>query len=298
MENCPNNPQASLQERKMAPTGMMKHHLRLRGGGDNDDADERNEAEAEFARRRKRHYYNYTVKQKISIVQAAYSRPNYVYKFARKEGMARASDIRKWKGHLGKLKAKALKNPHAKTCNMGPKVLDVAFEEETKDWILEQRDKDIPVRTQDIINHVIQVRPNFRGGIKNRLISWVYKFLARHGMSIRRVTRVGQKLSGHLKEVQDDAAAAIRKRIAVGGTLHGIDMKYFINMDQTAVYFEMKSNTTVHEVGARTVSVRESGSNSKRATIVLAVAADGTKLPPFVVFKGKCHVDLFEKCFY
>jgi hypothetical protein len=32
--------------------------------------------------------------------------------------------------------------------------------------------------------------------------------------------------------------------------------------------------------------VRESGSNSKCATICLAVAADGTKLPPFVVFKG------------
>jgi hypothetical protein len=95
-------------------------------------------------------------------------------------------------------------------------------------------------------------------------------------------------LSGHLKQVQDDAATAIRKRIVeVGGTLHSMDLKYFINMDQTAMYFEMKSTTTIHELGARTVSVCESGSNSKRAMLVLAVAADGTKLPPFVVFKGK-----------
>jgi hypothetical protein len=97
---------------------------------------------------------------------------------------------------------------------------------------------------------------------------------------------------GHLKEIQDDAAAAIQKQMEPSGTLHGIDLKYFINMDQTAVYFEMKSNTTVHKIGARTVSVQESGSNSKRATIVLAVAADGTKLPPFVVFKGKNGVCL------
>jgi hypothetical protein len=114
---------------------------------------------------------------------------------------------------------------------------------------------------------------------------------------------VGQKLSGHLKEVQDDAAAAIRKRLAPGGTLHGMDLKYFINMDQTAVYFEMKSTTTVHEKGARTVSVRESGSNSQRATIVLAVAADGTKLPPFVVFKGEfvglvCSYNIFLTLLY
>jgi hypothetical protein len=201
--------------------------------------------------------------------------------------MSRPADIRKWKNNLDKLKAKALQNPHAKTCGKGPTIKDLAFEQEVKFWILEQRDQDIPVRTKDIINHVIQVRPDFRGGDQQKLISWVYKFLARHGLSVRRVTRVGQKLSGHLKKVQDDAAAAIRKRLSVGGTLHGMELKYFINMDQTAVYFEMKTTTTVHEVGAKTVSIRESGSNSKRATICLAVAADGTKLPPFVVFKGK-----------
>jgi hypothetical protein len=59
---------------------------------------------------------------------------------------------------------------------------------------------------------------------------------------------------GHLKQVQDDAAAAIQKQITPGGMLHGIDLKYFINMDQMAVYFEMKSTTTVHEKGAQTVS--------------------------------------------
>lgn len=273
----------------MAPARKGKQ-LRLRGGGgDGAEGGDRTES----LRRRKRHYYNYTVKQKIAIVQQAYSKPKYVKEFARIEGMAHASAIRKWKKMLGKLKTKCLQNPHAKTCGKGPTIKDLAFEEETKSWIMEQRDKDIPVRTKDIINHCIQVRPDFRGGNKKRLISWVYKFLARHGMSVRRVTRVGQKLTGHLKDVQDDATAAVRKRMAAGGTLHGIDLKYFINMDQTAVYFEMKSNTTVHEVGARTISVRESGSNSKRATIVLAVAADGTKLPPFVVFKGKYVCDLF-----
>jgi hypothetical protein len=38
--------------------------------------------------------------------------------------------------------------------------------------------------------------------------------------------------------------------MSVGGTLHGMDLKYFINMDQTAVYFESKSSNTVNEVGA------------------------------------------------
>jgi hypothetical protein len=189
--------------------------------------------------------------------------------------------------------AKALVNPNARTTHPGPTVSELEFEEEVKQWILEQRGMDIAVRTNDIINHVIQVRPHFYQGVQTKLIKWVYRFLDRHGLSVRRVTRIGQKLSGHLKEVQDDATAAVRSRLAVDGSLHGLDLKYFINMDQTCCYFEMKSNTTVDTVGAKTVSVRDSGSNSKRATIVLAVAADGTKLPPFVIFKGKyCFVVL------
>jgi hypothetical protein len=40
------------------------------------------------------------------------------------------------------------------------------------------------VQTQDIINHVIQVRPNFKKGVKKTLIAWVYKFLVRHGLSV------------------------------------------------------------------------------------------------------------------
>jgi hypothetical protein len=228
----------------------QKDLRRIRGGGDNNDEDGEEEQ-----RRRKRHYYNYTVKQKIAIVQAAYSKPRYVAKFARIKGMPRDTDIRKWKKNLGKLKVKALQNPHAKTCHKGPGVEEIEFEREVKQWILDQCAMDIGVRTRDIINHVIQVKPNFKGGVQKTLIAWVYKFLARHRLSVRRVTCIGQKLSGHLKEVQDDAAAAIRKRLAEGGTLHGMDLKYFINMDQTAVYFEMKSSTTVNEVGARTVSI-------------------------------------------
>lgn len=220
------------------------------------------------------------------MVREAYSIPEYVNEFAREAGLASASMLRKWKANIGELQRKAMVNPNARSCHKGRKVDDLPFELEVKDWVLEKRSMDIAIRTKDIINHVLKVKPTFKDGIRSRLFAWVYKFLSRHGLSVRRVTRIGQKLSGHLKEIQDDCANAIRNRMAVGGSLHGMPLKYFINMDQTAVYFEMKSSTTVNKKGERTVSVRDSASNSKRATVVLAVAADGTKLPPFIVFKG------------
>jgi hypothetical protein len=244
-------------------------------------------------RQRARRSFNYTVRQKIAMAREAYSRPKYVKQFARERGLASACMLRKWKNNLGELQLKAMVNPHARSCHKGRKVKDLDFELEVKEWILDQRKMDIAVRMNDIINHVVQVKPTFKDGERRTLVAWVYKFLARHGLSVRRVTCVGQKLSGHLKKVQDDCAQALRNRMAVGGSLHGMPLKYFINMDQTAVYFEMKSSTTVHQKGEKTVSVQDSGSNSKRATVVLAVAADGTKLPPFVVFNGTFYSKVY-----
>ena len=238
-------------------------------------------------RSRRRNNYSFTVKQKIQIVRMAYRIPNNVRKTAIKLGMSRDTDIRKWKKNLPRLIEKARINPHARTTSKGPSVSDPVFEKEIKDWIMEQRSDDILVRTKDIINFTIQSRPDYKNGVEKTLVSWVYKFLARNNLSVRRVTRVGQKLSGHLKEVKDDCCQALRQRMDVGGTLHGLDPHFFINMDQTAVYYEMKSSTTVDVVGKNTISCRDSGSNSKRVTVVLSVAADGTKLPPFVVFKGR-----------
>ena len=79
--------------------------------------------------------------------------------------------------------------------------------------------------------------------------------------------------------------SCITERVQPGGTLAGLANKFIINMDETPVYFEPTTTTTINKRGAKTVSVRASGS-SYRCTAVLAVAADGTKLAPMVIFKA------------
>jgi DDE superfamily endonuclease len=72
-----------------------------------------------------------------------------------------------------------------------------------------------------------------------------------------------------------------------GGSLADIHPKFFLNMDQTAVFFESKSDRVVSKRGKKSISQRDSGSDSKRATVVVTVASDGTILDPFFIFKGK-----------
>ena len=51
--------------------------------------------------------------------------------------------------------------------------------------------------------------------------------------------------------------------------------------------FDLPSNTTVNELESRTVSIRTTGHERTNFTVVLTCMADGTKLPPIVIFKLK-----------
>jgi DDE superfamily endonuclease len=57
-------------------------------------------------------------------------------------------------------------------------------------------------------------------------------------------------------------------------------------MDHTAIYFESQSNYTVAKKGAKNAPTKGNSSDSKRCTVVVTIAAGGTKLPQFFDFKG------------
>ena len=58
------------------------------------------------------------------------------------------------------------------------------------------------------------------------------------------------------------------------------------NMDETPLWMDMPGETTVSRAGERTLSIRTTGHDKGRFTVVLAAMADGKKLKPYVVFKG------------
>ena len=61
-------------------------------------------------------------------------------------------------------------------------------------------------------------------------------------------------------------------------------------MGKTACWFDMLSNSTVEKTGAKSVPIRSTGHEKDHFTVVLTAKADGTKLKPFIVFKGKEHI--------
>ncbi len=90
----------------------------------------------------------------------------------------------------------------------------------------------------------------------------------------------------HPEEVQEEARDYMMvMREKVVGPHHSPD--FIINMDQTPVYFSMMPSTTLEVVGRKTIHVRKSTSDTKRATVAVTITASGRILPAVVVFKGK-----------
>ena len=59
------------------------------------------------------------------------------------------------------------------------------------------------------------------------------------------------------------------------------------NMDKVPLTFSVPSNKTVDVKGAKRVMIKTSGNEKMRYTVVLVCCADGTKLPPLIIFKRK-----------
>ena len=73
-------------------------------------------------------------------------------------------------------------------------------------------------------------------------------------------------------------------------------------MDETPVWDDMVSDTTVDKVGATSVNLKTTGHEKVMVTVCLSTQADGTKLKIFILFRGtkreskKLNEDYKHKC--
>jgi hypothetical protein len=64
------------------------------------------------------------------------------------------------------------------------------------------------------------------------------------------------------------------------------DLRWIINMDQTPVIFSMHPKKTLEILGKKSIVIRTSTNDTRRATIALTIMAAGDQLVPMVVYKG------------
>ena len=128
---------------------------------------------------------------------------------------------------------------------------------------------------------------------------WVQKFMGRNGLSVRRRTTESQK----------DPERLIDKLIAyilqVKRQRNRLSYSHsdIIAMDETAVWQDMLSSTTVDNVEEKSIRLKTTGHEKSKVSVCLAAKADGTKLKPFIVFPGakretkQLNEEFKNKCF-
>ena len=98
-------------------------------------------------------------------------------------------------------------------------------------------------------------------------IGWVQKFMTRHGLCIQ--CKLIDKLIAYVLQV---------RRLHVKFSYSDSDI---VAMDETAVWQDMLSNTTVDSIGHNTIAMKTTGHEKTKVSVCLTAKADGTKMEAF-----------------
>ena len=122
-------------------------------------------------------------------------------------------------------------------------------------------------------------------GVTNLRISkgWLFRFLQRNNFTLRKATNM----------VSLSKEDIVRRAVSFVQTLLGVKSEFAVsdenifNLDETAIFAEEDSPSTVEKVGAKRVPIGTAGLTGFRITGLLCASACGRKMPPTIIQKGK-----------
>ena len=66
-------------------------------------------------------------------------------------------------------------------------------------------------------------------------------------------------------------------------------------MDETPVFLNMPLTKTIVKRGSRQVIIKTQNQEKCRISVLLTIVADGSKLPPMIIFKAKDRANVYNK---
>lgn len=168
------------------------------------------------------------------------------------------------------------------------------LEKRLKRWVEAQRQTGASVSTKMILDQARRIAKEMqedkRKGIETEETGdftgashWCFKFMKRNHLSMRTKTKLAQKMPKDYEE----KVLAFHAHVIKTRKMMNFDLNQIGNMDEVPLTFDVPSNRTVDLKGIKTVAIKTSGHEKDHFTCVLACCADGTKLPPMLIFKRK-----------
>ena len=201
--------------------------------------------------------------------------------------------IREWRKNKAKISSLvSLKGSKTRRRLLGggSKPLSAILEERIMDWIKIRRASGLRVSRKLIMKeayiYYIRKMSTSERVLENEEFrtsrGWLGKFMRRNNLSLRRKTSIAQKDPEKLIAKLVSYVIQIRRLQKA----HNYQPRNIIAMDETPVWSDMVSQTTVDECGKKTITMKSTGHEKSRVSVCLAAKADGTKLIPMIVFQG------------
>ena len=145
-------------------------------------------------------------------------------------------------------------------------------------YVFEQREQGINVNHLSLVVKASSLSPEFNAKDFVARSSAVVRFVHAHSLVYRMGTHESQRKPDEGAAEASDYMAVMRR--LVDGPHR--DRRFILNMDQTPVFFTMNAKRTLEVVGVRTVHVRTSTNDTKRATVAVTITSSGLLLPSMV----------------
>lgn len=239
---------------------------------------------------KKQERQSYTIQEKLHVVRFALSSSNI--KAAVKFSLNK-SQVGRWVNQL-KNQLDVVRNNKLRRLGGGRKEFFPEEEAQLYAWVIEMRSAALAVTYSGLKFKMLEIVSETAASIDDPMkkqiactfkasSTWLTRFLKRYNLTLRRKTKIAQKMPADLEQkLLDFQHFVIRLR-----RRKNFPLSHIANMDETPVWFDMAGDLTVENIGAKTVHVRTTGNEKNRFTVVLTCFADGQKLPPMVIFKGK-----------
>ena len=188
--------------------------------------------------------------------------------------------ILNWKKQSEKMKGKS--NQHAKSLGDGVQSFLSPYTDTLLSFIFEMRETGMAVSVNSIVLKALQLSREFREKSMTARHSAIRQFINVHGFMHRMGTHLSQRQPSEMEEIATDFVHVTWEKLQMSCR----DEAYIINMNQTPVPFLYDPKKTIEVVGRRTIHIRKSTCDTKRATCALTVTASGKMITPLLVFKG------------
>ncbi|PFX15674.1 Pogo transposable element with KRAB domain [Stylophora pistillata] len=198
-----------------------------------------------------------------------------------REWRAKKSNI---EGLLGSTKGKQ----RSRLSGGGRKPLSAKLEELLLEWIEKGRARGLRVSCKLIMK---KAEATYHDMTENNLVDnddfkasrgWLENFMKRNRLSLRRKTYVPQEDPERMVAKLKSCVIQVRRL----QEKHKYKPSDISAMDETPVWCDVLSETTVDATGKKSITLKSTGHEKARVSVCLAAKADGTKLKPMVVFKG------------